>query len=137
MKKAISFTLIVLLVLALFAGCNSGYRRTAVPMPAGNGIVDGGRTIGNTGTPGAVHHGTYRDGNVIAGHTRDGHTTHSGYHHDGLTRGVVADRDGVIGNGVHADRSHSAARGTDLRTRTATDGATGFQTGLQRDGITR
>jgi len=85
MKRTITFTLIALMFLALFTGCNT-YRRSAVTTPE-NGVVDGNRvTRGHNRTGGAL-----TDGHGVRGHHgRGGHVTR-GHHnrHHGATRGNV------------------------------------------------
>jgi len=97
MKKAISLTLIAILFLALFAGCNT-YRR---PVQTGN-TVDGRHHVTAPGfqyrTDGRVTNG----GRVTPGTARtDGHHVTRGMHTDGHH----------MTHGVHTD-GHHATRGT-------------------------
>ena len=96
MKKTILFALIALMFLALVTGCRA-YRRTT-PTTPGYEITN---TDGRTTTQGFHYR---HDGYVGRSYPQAGSATHS-YHgrhhrHDGL----VTDRDGIIGNGTHADR---------------------------------
>ena len=115
MKRTISFALIALMFLALFAGCNT-YRRPVVTAPD-NAVVDGNRVTRGAhnrtdgiGTDGRVHRGHYRhDGaRITRGH----------YRHDGL----ITDTDGVVGNGSYADRPLQDANRITRRLDGARDG---------------
>lgn len=103
MKKAISFVLVALMFVSFLTGCNA-YRRTVVT-ESEREVVDATR-----GTRGFHHR---RDGLITdssnLNRTARHHEKHK-HHHDRVARehfrydGDVTDRDGVIGNGVHADR---------------------------------
>jgi len=100
MKKAITFALIAILFLGLFAGCNT-YRR-----PVAGGVVDGAHV---------TREFQYRpDGHVTNSRTTTRHSGMTGRlngtigsHHGTTTPGAIYD--GTIGDGTMTNRSGGTA----------------------------
>ena len=113
MKKTIAFAMIAIMVLALFAGCHTGYRRTAATRP------DGMVSDGVARDPLYRHDNVVTDRNVTRGTYPGGHAVTPGYHpynrNDSLTRGS----EGLFGGNVNGntgrvtDNHHTARRATD------------------------
>jgi len=123
MKKTVTITLLALLFLALFAGCNT-YSRTAVTTPNYEAGYRAHRGMNHY-----RHDGYVADGNENRHHLgSDLMRGERAMMEEERINGRVTDRDGIIGNDMNANRPNGYVyggynrTGTNASTRWARDG---------------